>query len=223
MRAVVDAAQALAVDMAVQLRRRQGAVAEQVLDRSQVGAALEQVRREGMAQPVWVREHAAERRGVQPPATRRQEERVLGAPARARAVPGAGTAPRGAPPLRRAGRCAPSRPCRGRGAARGRSRRRRDRDRPPRSFAGRPSRRARRARGCAAPADRRRRARRAPPRPLPSSACPASRLGRRGASDASGTCAAPSVKRRKLRTAATFRAIVAGASLRGRARPSSAA
>jgi len=32
---------------------------------------------------------------------------------------------------------------------------------------------------------------------------------------------APSVKRRKLRIAATFRAIVAGASFRGRARPSS--
>jgi hypothetical protein len=31
------------------------------------------------------------------------------------------------------------------------------------------------------------------------------------------------VKRRKLRIAATFRAIVAGASFRGRARPSSAA
>jgi hypothetical protein len=41
-----------------------------------------------------------------------------------------------------------------------------------------------------------------------------SSFGRRGASDTSGTFVAPSVKRRKLRIAATFRAIVAGASFR---------
>jgi hypothetical protein len=40
MRLVVDAAQAAAVYMAVQLRSGEGAVAEEVLDRAQVGAAL---------------------------------------------------------------------------------------------------------------------------------------------------------------------------------------
>ena len=55
MRAVVDPAQALAVDVAVDLRRRERAVAEQLLDHAQVGAALEQVRRERVAQPVRVR------------------------------------------------------------------------------------------------------------------------------------------------------------------------
>src|SRR5262245_48186623 len=38
---VVDAAQAARVDMAVHLRRRERAVAQQLLDRAQVGAALE--------------------------------------------------------------------------------------------------------------------------------------------------------------------------------------
>jgi hypothetical protein len=41
MRLVVDAAQAAAVYMAVQLRSGEGTVAEEVLDRAQVGAALE--------------------------------------------------------------------------------------------------------------------------------------------------------------------------------------
>jgi hypothetical protein len=41
MRLVVDAAQAAAVDMAVQLRGREGTVAEEVLDRAQVGATLQ--------------------------------------------------------------------------------------------------------------------------------------------------------------------------------------
>ena len=40
-RLVVDAAEAAAVDMAVQLRGGEGTVAEEVLDRAQVGAALE--------------------------------------------------------------------------------------------------------------------------------------------------------------------------------------
>ena len=48
MRAVVDAAQALRVDVAVDLRRREGGVAEELLDRAQVGSAFEQVRRERM-------------------------------------------------------------------------------------------------------------------------------------------------------------------------------
>jgi hypothetical protein len=41
MRLVVDTAQAAAVDMAVQLRGREGTVAEEVLDRAQVGATLQ--------------------------------------------------------------------------------------------------------------------------------------------------------------------------------------
>ncbi len=40
-RLVVDAAQAAAVYMAVQLRSGEGTVAEEVLDRAEVGAALE--------------------------------------------------------------------------------------------------------------------------------------------------------------------------------------
>src|SRR5439155_20212781 len=76
-RLVVDAAQAAAVYMAVQLRRRQRAVTQQVLDRAQVGAALQQVRRERMPQAVRMREHAAQRRRVEPTSARRQEERVL--------------------------------------------------------------------------------------------------------------------------------------------------
>ena len=54
-------------------------MAEQLLDRAQVGAALEQVRRERVAQPVRVGDEAAQRRGVEPAAARREEERVLGA------------------------------------------------------------------------------------------------------------------------------------------------
>src|SRR5690349_20772338 len=78
MRAVVDLAQPAGVDVAVYLGRRERAVAEQLLDRAQVGAALEQVRREGVAQPVRVWQQAAERARVEPAATRREEERVLG-------------------------------------------------------------------------------------------------------------------------------------------------
>ena len=70
MRLVVDAAQATAVYMAVQLRGREGAVPEQVLDRAQVGAAFEQMSCECMAQTVRMREHAAQRRRVQPLASR---------------------------------------------------------------------------------------------------------------------------------------------------------
>ena len=77
MGAVVDAAEALRVDVAVDLRRRERAVAEELLDRAQVGAALEQVRRERVPQAVRVREHAAQRRGVEPAAARGEEERVL--------------------------------------------------------------------------------------------------------------------------------------------------
>src|SRR6478735_9634427 len=40
---VVDAAEALGVDVAVHLRRREGAMAEQLLDRAQVGPALQEM------------------------------------------------------------------------------------------------------------------------------------------------------------------------------------
>ena len=54
-------------------------MAEQLLDRAQVGAALEQVRRERVAEAVRVRHQAAQRRGVEPAAAGREEERVVGA------------------------------------------------------------------------------------------------------------------------------------------------
>ena len=149
------------VHVAVDLRRRERAVAEQLLDHAQVGAALEQVRGEGVPEAVRVREQAAERARVEPPAARREEQRVLGA---ARELgPRVAEVPREpvAPPPRRAGRRAPCRPCRERAPAPARSRRRRGRDRPPRGCAGRPSRRARRARGCGARGARRPRAPRA--------------------------------------------------------------
>ena len=77
MRLVVHAAQAAAVHMAVQLRRRERAVAEEVLDRAQVGAALQQVGCERMAQAVGMREHTAQSRRVEPVSASRQEERVV--------------------------------------------------------------------------------------------------------------------------------------------------
>jgi hypothetical protein len=48
-RAVVDAPQAAAVHVAVQLGGRERAVAEELLDRAEVGAALQEVRRERVA------------------------------------------------------------------------------------------------------------------------------------------------------------------------------
>ena len=75
MRAVVDPAQALAVHVAVDLRRRERGMAEQLLDRAQVGSALEQVRCEGVAQPVRVRRDPAQRARVEPTAADGDEER----------------------------------------------------------------------------------------------------------------------------------------------------
>jgi hypothetical protein len=77
-RVVVHAPQALRVDVAVHLRRRERAVAEELLDRPEVGAAPEEVRREGVAQPVRVRRDAAQRARVEATAARREEERVVG-------------------------------------------------------------------------------------------------------------------------------------------------
>src|SRR6476469_9524383 len=74
---VVDPAQALAVDVGVDLGRRQRAVTEQLLDRAEVGAALEQVRGERVPEPVWVPHETAQRGGLEPAAARREEERVI--------------------------------------------------------------------------------------------------------------------------------------------------
>src|SRR2546429_4260789 len=79
MRLVVHAAQAAAVYMAVQLRRRERAVTEEILDRAQVGSAFQQVRCERMAQAVGMRERATQRRRVEAMSARRQEEGVVGA------------------------------------------------------------------------------------------------------------------------------------------------
>ena len=76
-RAVVDAAQPAGVHVAVDLRRRERGVSEQLLDRAQVGTALEQVRREGVAEAVRMRQDSADRARVEPAAARREEERVL--------------------------------------------------------------------------------------------------------------------------------------------------
>src|SRR5215211_192402 len=84
-RAVIDAAESPPVDVAVDLGRGEGAVAEELLDRPQVGAALEQMRGKRMAEPVWVGEEAAQRARVQPLATRRDEKGVLRAPGQLRA------------------------------------------------------------------------------------------------------------------------------------------
>src|ERR687885_250596 len=77
MSAVVDAAQPPAVDMRVDLRGGERAVAEEFLDRPQVSAAFEQVGRERVPQPVRVRKHTPQRARVEAPATHGDEERVF--------------------------------------------------------------------------------------------------------------------------------------------------
>src|SRR5204863_1299009 len=79
MGAVVHAAQTFRVHVAVHLRGRQRAVAEQLLNRSQVSATLEQVSRERVTETVGMREDASHRGGVESPTARRDEQRVLGA------------------------------------------------------------------------------------------------------------------------------------------------
>ena len=88
-RAVVDPAQAARVDVAVDLRRRERRVAEQLLDRAQVGAALEEVRRVRVAEAVrvaaaagaacWCRAAGRARRGR---ARRSRRARAPAAPSR---------------------------------------------------------------------------------------------------------------------------------------------
>src|SRR6185312_5121162 len=78
MRLVVDLAQAAGVDVAVHLGRRERAMAEQLLDRAEIGAALEQVRRERVTEAVRVRQQAPKRARVQPASSRGEKERILG-------------------------------------------------------------------------------------------------------------------------------------------------
>src|SRR5579885_152022 len=74
---VVDLAKALRVDVAIHLRRRQRRVAEQLLDRAQVGAALEQMRRERVPQAVGTAHEPSQRRRVETAAVRGQEQGVV--------------------------------------------------------------------------------------------------------------------------------------------------
>ncbi len=79
MGSVIDLAESAGVDVAVRLRRRERAVAEELLDHAQVGAALEEMRRERVPQPVGVREEPPDRARVQAPAARREEQGIFGA------------------------------------------------------------------------------------------------------------------------------------------------
>ncbi len=65
---VVDTPKPPPVYVRIHLGRREGAVAEQLLDRAEVGPALEQVRCERVPEPVRVGEDPSQRRRVQPPA-----------------------------------------------------------------------------------------------------------------------------------------------------------
>ena len=123
MRLVVHLAETPRVDVAVHLRRRQRAVPEQLLDRPQVGPALEQVGREGVPQAMRVGDQPAEGARVEPAPARGEKDRVLGAAAPAAGAHLGGRARAGTRPPRRAARRAPCHPCRGRGRAPARSRR----------------------------------------------------------------------------------------------------
>ena len=50
---------------------------EQLLDDAEVGAAFEQVGREGMPEAVWVAEQATHRARVEPATACREEDRVV--------------------------------------------------------------------------------------------------------------------------------------------------
>ena len=135
MAAVVDAPQPPRIDVAVDLGRRERRVPEQLLDRAQVGAALEQVGRVGVAQPVGVAHQAAQGGGVERAPADREEQRVVRAARerRPRVAEIGRDGVRGLAP--RAGRRAPCRPCRARAPPPARSRRRRAGARPPRRCA----------------------------------------------------------------------------------------
>src|SRR6188474_2971926 len=77
MRSIVDAPESPGVDVAVDLRRRERAVSEQLLDHLQVGTALEQVRRECVTETVGVGNEASQCAGVQAPPAYGEEDGVL--------------------------------------------------------------------------------------------------------------------------------------------------
>jgi len=156
-------------------------VAEQLLDRPQIGPAFEQVGREGVAEAVRMRKQPAERARVEAAAAGGEEERIL--------CP--------ASELRTAVAEVERQPVRGLLAERD--------DALLAALAVNMSNASSslstsRGRGASG-----------------------SRRGLRGANEASGTRSGPSAWRRNARTAASLRPIVAGASLRGRPRPSSVA
>src|SRR5206468_2690410 len=78
-RAVIDLAEPARVDVAVHLRRRERGVTEQLLDRAEIGAALEQVGCERMPEPVRMTEDPAHRARVEPSAPHREKEGLVSA------------------------------------------------------------------------------------------------------------------------------------------------
>jgi hypothetical protein len=83
-RVVIDLSQSFRVDVAVHLGRRQRGVAEQLLDRAQIGAAFQQVGGERVSQPVWMRHQSPQGRRIESPAAGGEKQRVLGAPSELR-------------------------------------------------------------------------------------------------------------------------------------------
>ena len=83
---VVHAAEAARVDVAVDLGRRQRRVSEQLLNRPEVGPALEQVGRVGVPEPVRVAQQPAQHRRVEPMSADREEQRVVRASGERRAA-----------------------------------------------------------------------------------------------------------------------------------------
>src|SRR3984893_4111399 len=76
-RAVVDLAEPPRVHVRVDLRCRERRMAQQLLDRPEVGAALEQVRCERVAEAMWVRDESAQRARVEPLSGGREEQGVI--------------------------------------------------------------------------------------------------------------------------------------------------
>ena len=86
MRVVVDAAEAARVDVAVDLGRRERGVPQELLDRAEVGAALEEMGRVCVAEPVRMGDEAAQHARVQPAPAGREEQCVAGAGREVRAA-----------------------------------------------------------------------------------------------------------------------------------------
>ena len=77
---VVDPPQPAGVDVAVDLRRRERGVPEQLLDRAEIGSAFEEMRRVRVPQPVGVAHQPAQHRRVERTTAVREEQRVVRAP-----------------------------------------------------------------------------------------------------------------------------------------------